>query len=170
MVSEPDSLVFVESPEVEYGGNFFKDVPVILEYDDTPLIEVVHEQSVGYTTEFKIFNKDGIYFAKAKGSRLFLTKDGAKSNLKMRYPDKMTICELDGQTLFEVRRKDAAALKTEAELFAPDGRFMKSNEYGAPSCLVARDGSYLSIGGITMIGCRMEKCRVGIHISSQSGK
>lgn len=169
MVSEPDSLIFFESPEVEYGGNFFKDVPIILEYDDTPLIEVVHEQAAGFAAQFKIFNKDGVYIAKVKGSRLFLTNDGTKSNLKLRHPDGMTVCELEGHTIFEVRRKDAAAMKTRAELFTPDGRFMKSNEHGAPSCLISSDGSYLCINTTTMIGCRFERCRVGIHVSSQQG-
>ena len=54
MTNEPDKLLFFESPEVEFAGNFFVDVPIILEYDDTPLIEVVQEQEAGYTTQFQI--------------------------------------------------------------------------------------------------------------------
>ncbi len=167
MANEPDSLVFFESPEVEYAGNFFLNVPVILEYDDTPLIEVVQEQAAGYTTQFQIFNKDGIYIAKVKGSQVYMTEDGSKSNLKLRHPEKMTVCELDGQTIFEIRRKDAAAFKTQAELFTPDGRFMKSNEHGAPGSLISSDGTALSVGTNIMVGCRFENCRVGIHISSK---
>jgi hypothetical protein len=167
MSIKPDSLIFFESPEVEYAGNFFKNVPIILEYDDIPLIEVVQEQTAGFTTQFQIFNKNGIYIAKVKGSQLYLTKDGSKSNIKLRHPDRMTVCELDGQTMFEVRRKDASALKTQAELFTPDGRFMKSNNHGAPSGLISSDGSYLKVGTNIMVGCRIQSCRVGIHISSK---
>ena len=167
MSNESDSLIFFESPEVEYAGNFFKDVPIILEYDDTPLIEVVQEQAAGFTTQFQIYNKDGIYIAKVKGSQLYLTTDGSKSNLKLRHPDRMTVCELDGQAIFEVRRKDATALKTQAELFTPDGRFMKSNDHGAPSGLISSDGSYLQVGTNIMVGCRIQRCRVGIHVSSK---
>lgn len=166
MPNERDSLIFFESPEVEYAGNFFKDVPVILEYDDTPLIEVVQEEAVGFTTQFKIFNRDGIYIAKVKGSQLYLTEEGNKSNLCLRHPQNMTVCELDGQTLFEVRRKDAAALRTHAELFTPDGRFMKANDRGAPSVLILRDGSSLRVGGLFVVGCHFQGCRVGMHVTS----
>jgi hypothetical protein len=166
MSNEPDSLVFFKSPEVEYASNFFKDVPVILQYDDSPLIEVIQEQDAGFTTQFKVFNQDGVYIAKVKGSQLFLTGEGSKSNLILRHPANITVCELDGQTLFEVRRKDAAALRTEAELYAPDGRFIKANNQGFPSELVSTDGSSLRVGGLIMIGNYFSGCRVGIHLRS----
>ena len=35
-----NKLVFSESPLVELGSNFFINVPVILQYKDTPLISV----------------------------------------------------------------------------------------------------------------------------------
>lgn len=167
MAGEPDKLIFYESPEVEFGGCFFIDVPIILEYDDTPLIEVVQAQKAGYTTQFQVYNRDGIYIAKVKGSQVYLTEDGSKSKLELRHPQDMTVCELDGQTIFEISRKDAAALKTEAELFTPDGRFLKSNEHGVPSNLISTDGTALRIGSNIMVGCRFQKCRVGIHISSR---
>jgi len=167
MPNEQDTLVFFESPEVEFAGNFFVNVPVILEYDDTPLIEVVQEEAAGYTTQFQIFNKDGVYIAKVKGSQIYLTEDGSKSNLALRHPQDMTVCELDGQTIFEVHRKDAAALKTQAELFTPDGRFLKSNENGVPSSLISSDGSVLMVGDNIYAGNRIINCRVGIHINSK---
>jgi len=167
MINEPDKLIFFESPEVEFAGCFFVDVPIILEYDDTPLIEVIQEQEAGYTTQFQVFNKDGIYIAKVKGSQIYLTEDGSKSNLKLSHPQGMTVCELDGQTIFEVRRKDAAALKTQAELFTPDGRFLKANDQGIPTSLISTDGTALRIGTNIISGCRFQKCRVGIHISSK---
>ena len=80
----PNKLIFSESPTVEYATNTFKNVPVILQYDETPLIEVVQEQDAGFTSQFRICNKDGVYIAKARGSRLFLTEDGKKMNLKPR--------------------------------------------------------------------------------------
>ena len=167
MLNKANKLIFFKSPEVEFAGNFFINVPIILEYDETPLIEIVQEQATGYTTQFDIFNKDGIYVAKVKGSQIYLTRDGNKSNLKLRHPQGMTVCELDGQTVFEVYRKDAAALKTQAELFTPDGRFLKSNEHGVPTNLISSDGASLRIGTNILSGCRMQNCRVGIHISSK---
>ncbi len=167
MSNESYNLIFFESPEVEYASNFFIDVPIILEYDDTPLIEVVQEQAAGFTTQFKIFNKDGIYIAKVKGSQVYLTKDGSKSNLTLRHPKNMTVCEMDGHTVFEVRRKDAAALRTDSELFTPDGSFLKANDQGTPSYLISRNNSSLRVGGLVMVGCKFRGCRVGVHVTSK---
>ena len=167
MTNQSESLIFFESPEVEYGGCFFIKVPIILEYDDTPLIEVVQEQAAGYTTKFEVYNRDGVYIAKVRGSQVYLTDDGRKANLKLRHPNKMTVCELDGQTIFEIRRKGAAALRTDAELFTPDGRFLKANDHGAPANLISADGSSIRVGTTVLAGCRFVGCRVGIHISSK---
>jgi len=169
MPKRADRLIFSGSPEVEYAGNFFKEVPVILEYEDTPLIEVVQEQAGRFTTQFTIFNKDSLYIAKVKGSQLYPAKEGSGSNLKLRHPKNTTVCELDGRTIFEVRRKDAAALRVDAELFTPDGRFLKASDRGIPSELISRDGSSVRIRGLVMVGCYCRKSRVGVHISSTGG-
>jgi hypothetical protein len=161
-----DKLVFSESPRVEYATNFFYKVPIILQYDETPLIEVIQLQAAGFTTEFKIYNKDGVYIAKAKGSQLYLTEEGKKSNLILRHPSHITICELDGQTLFEIRRTAAAALRTNAELYTPDGRFIKSNNRGFPSNLILSDSKSLRIGGLTIMDSKIEGCRIGVHLKS----
>ncbi len=103
-----DDLHFFDSPPViELCTNKFINVPVVLKYDDTPLISVTRMEDAGFTTEFKIYNSDGVYIAKAKGSQLFLTEDGEKSNLSIRHPSNMTVCELDGKTLFEIHRDEA---------------------------------------------------------------
>lgn len=164
MTQNADRLVFFETPEVEYGSNRFVDVPIVLQYEDAPLLEVVKAQSAGFTTQFSIFNRDGVYLAKAVGSQLHPTEAGRKSNLSMRHPDHATICELDGQVLFELRRKEAAALRTEAELFTPDGRFLKTNSKGMPANLVQATGSQLQIHGMTMEGNLVDHCRIGILI------
>jgi hypothetical protein len=161
----PD-LVFFDTPEVEYASNYFRNVPVILQYDDQPLIEVVQEINVGFTTQFSIYNKDGIYLAKVTGTQIYRTEDGEKMSLNLRHPDLMTVCELEGKTLFEVRRAGAAALKMDAELYAPDGRFLKKADSGIPSELISADGSFLRIQQLTMIGSHFENCRIGIHVRS----
>ena len=105
MTDATSNLIFFEGPEVEYASNRFKDVPVILQYGDTPLIEVVQLEGAGFTTKFSIYNRDSIYLAKVRGARLFLTDEGEKANLALRHPDLRTICELDGKTIFELSRK-----------------------------------------------------------------
>jgi len=54
-----DQLVFQSSPTVTLATNQFVNVPVILQFDDTPLISVIREQALGYTTEIPIFHADG---------------------------------------------------------------------------------------------------------------
>ena len=86
--------------------------------------------------------------------------------LRMRYPSGATVCELNGQTLFEVRRTEAAALQTQAELYAPDGRFIKSNQQGAPEGLVTASAGMLQIGGVIMVGNTIANKKIGIHVRS----
>lgn len=168
MENESD-LIFFESPRVEFASNFFERVPIILQYDETPILEVVNTENAGFTTQFSIFHKDGTYLAKVKGSRLFLTDDGRKADLRLRYPNGMTVCELDRKTLFEVRRKGAAALKAEAELFTPDGSFLKASDAGLMGQIVRAGNEALQIGGVTITRCSFADCSVGIRVSSKGG-
>ena len=127
-----EQWIYYDKPTVGFAGSTFFNVPIILKVDEYPLIQVVDtgQKSIpaGYIVEFEIYNSDGIYLAKAKGSRLFLTSEGKKANLNLRYPNLMTVCELDGRTLFEMRRQEAAALNTRAELYTPSGSFIKGND------------------------------------------
>ena len=143
MPKTPIDLTFSQSPTIHYAGNVFINVPIILQYDKTPLIEVFQEITAGFTSQFCIYNKDGVYIAKVTGSRLDRTPEGKTANIKLRHPDLMTVCELDGKTLFEIRREGPAALHTKAELFAPDGRFIKANNQGVPDVLIS--GNHNSI-------------------------
>ena len=86
MPNDQDRLFFLESPAVEFGGNIFINVPIILQYEDTPLIEIVQVQPAGFTSQFKVYNRDGIYIAKVKGSQVYLTEAGGNSNLLLRHP------------------------------------------------------------------------------------
>ena len=160
-----DLLFFESPPTIELCTNIFINVPVILKYDDTPLISVTQTENSGFTTKFAIYNSDGVYIAKVKGSRLFLTEDGKKSNLSLRQPTNMTVCELDGQTLFEIHRDEAAALRTHAELYTPDGNFLKCLDNPRPE-LIKPAGNHLQVGGMIMSGNRISGCSVGIWIQS----
>jgi len=130
-MSDDDSkLVYVPSNVVELATNTFIDVPVILQYDNTPIISTSKVEEAGYTVEFGIYHSDGTYLAKVVGPRLFATEDGKKAGVVMRHLPGVTACELAGKTLFEIRRTEAAALKTQAELYTPDGTFIRANDNG----------------------------------------
>lgn len=66
-----DTLIYQAHPTVELATNRFINVPIILQYEDTPLIQVVKAVSAGFTTEIPIYHSDGTYLAKVVGSRIF---------------------------------------------------------------------------------------------------
>src|SRR5688572_29776749 len=119
-------LIFNPTDAVEFAGNTFINVPIILLFDDTPMVEMVVHEDVKRTTRFSIYNNDGVYLAKVVGPQLYLTADGEKAGLEVRHPDKMTVCTLGKQTLFEISRPTAAAIAISAELFTPTGGFIKA--------------------------------------------
>ena len=162
-------LIFHESPEIEIATNKFINVPVILEFDDMPLIEVIRAEKAGFTTSFEIYNKDGIYIAKVKGSQIYRTEEGKSAGMDMRYEDKLTVCELEGKTVFEIRRKESAALKTEAELYTPKGAFVKCNDSGLSGYLTNEESAKMNIGQLNVFYSTISNCRVGISITSSGG-
>ena len=158
-----DKLIFTQSPAVTIATNTFINVPVILQYEDIPLIAIVKTQEAGFTTQIPIYHPDGTYLAKVVGPRLFATPAGEKAGLKIEHPSKMTVCKLGDRTLFEIIREKAAALKTRAELYTPDGYFVKVTD--APQVqLYNAAGSALQIRGVTMTGCMFQSLRIGIWI------
>jgi len=126
--AERENLVYVPTNKVVFATNTFINVPIILQYEDEPLIETVSIVDAGYTAQFNLYNQDGVRIAVAKGNQLYKTSDGEKSNLVIRYPDKRTVAELDGKTLFEISRNEAAALNLEAELFTHQGTFLRCHD------------------------------------------
>ncbi|TRW48070.1 hypothetical protein FM042_10450 [Aliidiomarina halalkaliphila] len=159
-----EKLVFQHAPQVELGTNKFINCPTILQFDDTPLIEVVRLQEAGFSTQIPIYHSDGTYLAKVVGSQLFATPEGKKAGIELDHPDKMTVCRLGGQTLFEIRREGAAALKTAAELYTPTGHFVRYA--GVEPALINNDGQSLQIGGMIMTGNTITGCRIGVWIKS----
>lgn len=159
-----NKLIFQNSPTVELGTNKFVNTPIVLQFDDTPLIQVVRGVDAGYTTEIPIYHEDGTYLAKAVGSQLYKTADGEKAGLVMEYPDKKTICKLNGKVIFELDRQEAASLKTAAELHTPTGYFIRYSS--ARPDLLGTDGKSLNILGMVMTGCVFEGNKIGVWVRS----
>jgi hypothetical protein len=106
--------------EVQIAGNRFVNTPVILQFEDTLLIEVIKEfEPAGYTTQFSIYSQTGIPLAKVKGTQIYRTPHGKDAGLTLEYPDQATACKLDGEIVFELWRDKAAYLKASARLYTP---------------------------------------------------
>jgi len=160
-----NKLIYQNSPRVTFATNQFVNVPIILQFDDTPLISIVREESLGFTTEIPIYHADGTYLAKVNGTRIFATEAGEKAGLEMRYPKNMTVCELDGRTVFEIFHEAGDAFRTHAELHTPTGCFVKSHDAPLPD-VISATGEALQIGGIHMSNNLFSGCRIGIWLKS----
>jgi len=156
-------LIFTTSPEFTLLTNKFINVPVILQFEETPLIEIIKEEQLGFTTKIPIFHPDGTYLAVAKGGQLYPTPDGIKAGLKMEHPDKMTVCKLGNQILFEIRRNSAAAIETKAELYSPEGFFVKCSDYDNMGILNNKN-EFLGFGGFYMKDCTISGGKIGVLI------
>ena len=159
-----DTLIFSKSPDITIATNTFKNVPIILQYEDVPLIEVVKIAKTNFTTQIRIYDINGIYMAKVKGSRIFKTDAGKKAGLHLKYPKNMIVCELNGKTMFETKFVSPVALSTSAELYTPDGAFIKTRHDSPIELFSAVNGSEISVSGITLQNCTFENLSIGIQV------
>lgn len=164
-----DKLIFSRNTAVSLAGNLFIDVPVILQYDDTPMIECVslvalrnpdNERAIS----IPIYHSDGTYLGKYKDSRFHPTEEGENAGVSVRYPQSMAVCEMNGETLFEIKRISAAAINIVSEIYTPDGHFIKCN-HGTGALYGTKDNN-LIIGSVTMSRCQFMSCYIGIHMKS----
>lgn len=158
----PESLILVPTQNVVFGSNRFVGVPIILQYQSTPLIEVVKFQKLGFGIQIPIFGPDGTKLAVAKGGRLFTTENGEKAGLSLRHLANATVCELGKKTIFEITRNEASALSVSAELHTPDGHFIRSK--AGPPGLFSNDGTSLRVGEVTMTGNVIQGFPIGVWI------
>ncbi len=162
-----NTLIFQTSPKVTIATNTFINVPIILKYEDINLIEVVQQHGIVYTTQIPIYHQDGTYLAKAVGNRLFLTDEGKKTGLKIEKHQSLWVCEMDGKTLFEIQQQTGDAFKTTAELYTPDGYFVKCTNSPTP-ILIDTSGNEMNIGGISMSGNIISGFKIGVWIKKDS--
>lgn len=160
-----NKLTYQTHPRVTLATNQFVNVPIILQFDDTPLISIVKKEQLGFTTEIPIYHADGTYLAKVRGTRIYPTEDGKKAGLEMRSLENITVCEMNGQTLFEIFHESGDAFRMHAELYAPNGWFVKSHDAPIPD-VISASGEMLQIGGIRMSDTVISGCRIGIWLKS----
>ena len=159
---EINSLIFQTVPQVTLATNTFINVPVILRYEDINLIELVREANLGITTQIPIFHPDGTHLAKVNGTRLYLTEQGKKAGLKIEKHSRLWVCKMQNQTLFEIHQQSGDAFKTIAELYTPDGYFVKCLD--TRPGLIDASGNALKIGGVIMSNTTFVNRRVGVWI------
>lgn len=157
-------LIFNAGTPVHFASNTFINVPVVLQYDNTPLIEVVQAIDTNLTTQFRIFHPDGTYLAKVKGVRVFPTEAGKKAGVTTRHQPGLLVCEREGVTLFELRRDGAGAVSTQAEIHTFDGSFIRADQTGLSGLIRPHESGGLQIGGLVMLGNLIVDTAVGIRV------
>ena len=155
------SLQFLAIPRVVIATNTF-ECPIVIRYKSLPMLEMVQEVSMMFTPRIPIFHSDGTKLAVAKGAQLHRTKEGESAGVEMRHLPDHTICELNGEPIFEMRRDGAAALKMNAGLHTNDGVFLEWSDERIGSLVLSESGS-LKIAGSTIMHCEF-KGAVGIQI------
>ena len=68
-------------------------------------------------------------------------------------------------TLFEIFHERGDAFRTHAELFTPNGFFIKTSDVPTP-VVINKTGKSLRIGGIVMSNNTFSGCRIGIWLKS----
>jgi hypothetical protein len=149
-----NSVVYQSHPDVKIGSTTFRNVPTIIQFEDTPLMQVGKFVKAGYTTKFHIFHSDGTDLAVVKGAQIYQTAAGKLAKIRVRYENYLTVCELEGRPLFELRRQSAAALSGWAELYAPEGVLIKTADADIPGFISANGNIALhsTKKGGTMLG------------------
>lgn len=160
-----ENLIYQTVPVVTLATNHFIEVPIILQYDDTPLVSIVREQELGFTTEIPIYHEDGTYLAKVKGTRVYATENGEKAGIQIRQLSDATVCELAGKTIFEIHHQKGDSFRTHAELYTPTGYFVKCGESPTPE-IRTDQGQALQVGGTTLVGNTFRGCRIGVWLKS----
>ncbi|MCD6600195.1 MAG: hypothetical protein J7L19_06495 [Dehalococcoidia bacterium] len=162
-----ENLIYKKTPTVTLATNTFINVPVILQFDDTPLISIVKKQHLGYTTQIPIYHPDGTYLAKVNGTRIYPTKDGKKAGIVMEHPAHMTVCKMGSKILFEIFHEAGDAFRTHAELYTPNGFFVKITDLPKPEVeVINKNGGALQIGSFLLSHNTFVNCRIGIWLKS----
>lgn len=168
-MNEP--LFFYQTPAITIATNvFICRIPI--RYRDTPILEFIREittrQNEEVTTKIPVHHPDGTKLAVVKGNRIFKTEDGEKVGVELRYLPDGQVCEINGKPAFEIRRKGAAALKMDAELYTFDGAFLRWTKTDGSGLVCAEHGG-LRVGGVTMQGCSFSG-EVGIQVGDTAAE
>lgn len=158
-------LIFSSSPAITFAGNTFINVPIILQFDETPLVSVVHEVSLGYTTEIPIYDADGTYLAKVRGTRVYATNEGQAAGVVIRQLPNLWVCTVSDRTVFEIHQQPGDAFRLQAELYTHSGHLIRVDNSPVPQ-LYDATGQALRVGGVTLIGNVFQDLRIGVLIGS----
>jgi hypothetical protein len=160
------NLCLPSPPSIIVATNTFINVPVVLKYEDTPLIEVVEvmaKHAISFTTQVSIYHPDGTYLAKVRGNRVYPTEAGKKADIKVGDTPGRFICSLGNRVVFELSHGVGDAFKADAELYAPDRYLVRCSDAPMP-VLFSPSGHAIQVGGAMLSGNVFANLTVGIWL------
>lgn len=86
-----------------------------------------------------------------------------KAGVKIEKLSNVWECKLDGRTIFEIHQEKGDSFKTLAELYAPEGYFVKCSDSNIPG-LIDMNGEGLKVGGMMFSGNIFENLKTGIWL------
>ena len=158
-----DKLTFQKTSQIILATNKFINVPEVLKFEDTNLIEIVRDKVLGLTTQIPIYHSDGTYLAKVVGTRVFKTKAGEKAGIRIDKLANVWECKLENKTMFEIHHEAGDSFKTLAELYTPEGYFVKISDTKAPN-LIDISNKGLQIGNLLLMGNTFVNTKTGIWL------
>ena len=162
MAQDRHGLDFSQPPEVTCATNVFEDVPVILQYRDDVLVEIVRMPDGSYTTSFVIFDETGTKLAVVQGIQIYPTAEGSGSGIELSFFEDRTVCRHAGDMRFEIERTGPESLRLSAELHAPDGRLIVVPHDGLPALL--ERGEPIPLSGVVMKANRFTGVPIALHV------
>ena len=157
------TLRFEQLPTIVVATNTFINIPIIIQYEDTPMLKLVKAADASYTTVIPIYNSDGIKLAVAIGTQLYPTQAGQRAKVTLRREANRTICFIGNTLAFELERENPAAMKMRAELFTNDGSFLKWDADDI-SGYVLNKSDTIRIARCIFRGCTFGNHRIAFHV------
>ena len=157
------NIQFDSPPEIVLATNTFINIPVVLKYDETPLIEMIHTQDFGFTTRVHIYHSDGSPIGNVTGKRLFLVNEEKQVAIDIKETTDKLTCRLLNKVVFQIASSKEASLNMMCELYIPGGYMVKCSGWSKPQ-LFDPNGDIIPVGGVLVNGCIFRNSPVGIWL------
>jgi hypothetical protein len=148
-------------PAVNLSSNTFVKVPIVLQYDQTPLISILRDPALGYTTEVSVYHEDGTHLGQVVGTSVLSSAAGVQCGLKILVLPQVTVCRSANRIVFEIHHEKGDAFRAAAELHTPSGYLVRCADQAAVQ-LVNRAGTAVPLGGHKVRNCVFRGSKIGL--------
>ncbi len=163
----PTGVVQFPSVVVKFASNTLINVPVILQFEDTPLLEVVRSIHGQPDDKIALFASDGGKLGYMQGERLFLTSDGEKVGAKIDHKADAKVLRIDGKERYVLRKPRPFEMHPKFELYTPTGILVAGEPDMIPGLTSPGSSEPLSLQGAIFEGNTLSGCQIGFWFDRQ---